>query len=333
MRKLFTLVILAAIAWGGYWFIGSSAVERGMKGWFAARQADGWVAEFDRLDTIGFPNRFDTTITGLSLADPNTGVAWDVPELEILALSYKPNHIIVELPPNQSFATPLQKISIARDRLRGSVVFEPDTKLAVVRSAFEMEGVAIASSLGWKARIEQGRFATRQNEANPLAHDISFEATGLSPSEGLRAQLDPAGLLPHKLEVFKLDATAAFSEPWDRRAIEDARPQLTALKLGLMQAKWGDLDLRLAGAITVDAGGLPSGEIVIKATNWREMIAIAQASGALPDAFVPLLTRALEMLSSFSGNPKTLDAPLTFSKGRMSLGPIPLGDAPRLVIR
>ncbi|MFT6451417.1 MAG: hypothetical protein ACJA06_000901 [Halocynthiibacter sp.] len=333
MRKLLTLVILAAFAWGGYWFIGSSAVERSMKGWVAARQTEGWVAEYDRLDTVGFPNRFDTTIEGLSLADPRTGIAWDVPKLEILALSYKPHHIIAELPPAQSFATPLQKISIVRDRLRGSVVFEPDTKLAVVRSAFEMEGVELASTLGWKARIEQGRFATRQSEANPLAHDISFEATGLSPSESWRAKLDPAGVLPKKLEVLKLDATATFSDPWDRRAIEEARPQLTALKLGLMQAKWGDLELKLAGAIEVDDGGLPTGEIVIKATNWREMVEIARASGALPEAFVPLLTRAFEMLSTFSGNPKTLDAPLKFSNGRMSLGPIPLGNAPRLVIR
>lgn len=333
MRKLFYLVILAAFVWGGYWFVGSSAAERGMKGWFEARQTEGWVAEYDRLDTIGFPNRFDTTIEGLSLADPRTGIAWDVPELEILALSYKPNHIIVEFPPAQSFATPLQKIDITRDRLRGSVVFEPDTKLAVVRSAFEMEGVRLASSLGWKARVEKGRFASRQSEADPLAHDISFEATGLSPSDNLRAQLDPAGLLPSKLEVLKLDAMATFSEPWDRLAIEEGRPQLTALKLGLMQATWGDLDLKLAGEITVDAGGLPSGKIVIKANNWREMVDIAQASGALPEAFVPLITRALEMLSGLSGNPKTLDTPLTFSGGRMSLGPIPLGNAPRLVIR
>ena len=34
-----------------------------------------------------------------------------------------------------------------------------------------------------------------------------------------------------------------------------------------------------------------------------------------------------------AGNPKTLDIPLNFKGGKVRLGPVPLGDAPRLRLR
>lgn len=34
MRKLTFIVIVAVLAWGGYWFAGSTALERGMGLWF-----------------------------------------------------------------------------------------------------------------------------------------------------------------------------------------------------------------------------------------------------------------------------------------------------------
>jgi hypothetical protein len=76
-------------------------MESALPGWLDARAAEGWIAEYESDAHRGFPNRFDTTITGLDLADPETGVAWSAPFFQILSLSYQPNHVIAVFPPTR----------------------------------------------------------------------------------------------------------------------------------------------------------------------------------------------------------------------------------------
>ena len=106
MRNLIILIIAACMLWGGYWFAGSRAVQSGLTGWFSDQQRNGWIVEYSALKTRGFPNRFDTTITDLTLVDPRSGVAWLLPNFQIFALSYKPNHIIAVWPERQSIKLP-----------------------------------------------------------------------------------------------------------------------------------------------------------------------------------------------------------------------------------
>lgn len=333
VRKLLAVIFAAAALWGGYWFVGSRAVETGLSTWLSDRQGDGWIAEYSSLRTRGFPSRFDTTITDLQLVDPRTGVAWSAPEFQILALSYKPNHIIAVLPAEQTVASPFERIKVTNDDMRGSVVFEPDTSLALNRSSFVIDNFVLASNRGWNTGIQTGRLVTRQTTAQTDAHDIFFEASGVSPSAGLLSRLDPAGVLPKIFETLTIDMTVGFDAPWDRIAIETSRPQIVSLDLKKLQATWGDLDLRAAGELAVDGAGIPEGSITIKAVNWREMLNIAVSAGVLPPKIAPTVERAMELLAGMSGNPKTLDAPLSFQNGRIWFGPVPLGAAPRLVIR
>lgn len=333
MRALIVIILIAAGLYGGYWFVGSSAVENGLKTWLDERNNDGWVAEYDSLDTVGFPSRFDTTVTNLELADPNTGVLWSTPQFDILALSYRPNEIIAQWPAQQTLATPLQKITIDTSKMTASVAFDADTDLVLNRSTFDLQNVSMQSDLGWTMALTKGLLATRQTEGRENAHDIFFEATDFKPAEQARIAIDTNGVLPDVFEQVKVDATVGFDAPWDRFAIESQRPQPTFVNLKLAQATWGQLDLKAAGEFTVDAQGTPNGSITIKATNWREMLQIAAASGMIPQGTASTLESALGLLAGFSGNPNTLDAPLTFAKGNVLFGPIPLGPAPRFVIR
>lgn len=329
MRKLLAFTLIAAGLWGGYWFIGSAAVERGLTAWFAQRQADGWTADYATLNTSGFPSRFDTTITELVLSDPTTGVTWDAPLFQILALSYRPNHIIAVLPNVQTIATPAETVTITSDRMRGSVVFKAGTDLTLDHSAFVMENVAL-SGTGWAMALAEGRFATRQSVARDDTHDIAFEALGFAPTDATRRFLDPGATLPATVETLKIDATLGFDAPWNRFALEDRRPQVTQIDLNSAQATWGTLDLRASGSVSIDADGLPTGRITITATNWRDMLAMAVAAGLVRDTVAQTVERGLGILAGLSGDPATIDAPLSFQNGFVSLGPLPLGPAPRL---
>ncbi|MGB5557747.1 MAG: DUF2125 domain-containing protein [Paracoccaceae bacterium] len=333
MRRLLVVVLVAALAWGGYWFIGARAVESGLTAWIDQRRAEGWAADYATLSTRGFPNRFDTTIADLQLADPHTGVAWSVPFFQILALSYRPNHVIAVWPGEQTVATPLQSISLTSDTMRASVVLRPGPSLELDRSTFELANVKLESSEGWLASVETGSLGTRQTVGKTDTHDIGFDATGVRPSRDLLKMLNPGGSLPDVFERLHIETTVAFDTPWNRYAIEDRRPQITNFGLNKLDAKWGQMDLQAAGDLDVDAGGIPTGRITVRATNWREMLQLAVATGVVAEAFAPAIERALELLAQMSGNPETLDAPLSFQNGLMSFGPIPLGQAPKLVIR
>jgi hypothetical protein len=48
----------------------------------------------------------------------------------------------------------------------------------------------------------------------------------------VRAQLDPGGILPGTIETLDYSAEMRFDRPWDIRAIEERRPQITRLDLG-----------------------------------------------------------------------------------------------------
>ena len=127
--------------------------------------------------------------------------------------------------------------------------------------------------------------------------------------------------------------TVAFDKPWDLSAIEDARPQPRRIELKLAEARWGRLELQAAGEVTVDAAGIPTGEITVKARNWRDILRLAVDSGALPQGFAGTLEDGLALVSQMAGNPKTLDIPLGLRDGRVLLGPVPLGPAPVLRLR
>ncbi len=333
MRKILILVLALVALWIGYWMVAARAVENGLTDWFEARRAEGWQAEYSDLNTHGFPYRFNTTIRDLSLADPRAGLAWSTPVFEIFALAFKPNHIIANWPEAQTFATPFQTVAITSEKMAGSIVFEPGTALTLDRTSFELAGVKLDSTLGWQSSLEKGRFATRQTIGRENAHDIFFEATRLRPSRGILAVLDPASLLPRKLEMLRLDMTVGFDAPWDRLAIERRRPQITSIRLKDLRGTWGHLDLRMAGQLDVGRDGTPVGAIEIRATNWRDMLGVAVDAGLVPGNISGTLEKALEMLAGMTGDPDTLDTTLTFKNGRMSFGPIPLGYAPNLTLR
>ncbi len=60
------------------------------------------------------------------------------------------------------------------------------------------------------------------------------------------------------------------------------------------------------------------------------MVPVAVALGLVRPELEQTVTNMLAELAKGSGKPDTVDLPLVFEKGWMSLGPLPLGPAPRL---
>ena len=333
MRKVFWLLVLAAIAAGLFWLVSSIALGRALSGWFDQRRAAGWVAEYSGLKTRGFPLRFDTVISDLELADPATGLAWSAPEFRFLAPAYRPGDITAIWPGSQSIATPDERISIASGTMQAAILFTETSDFNIAALSATLEEIALASTLGWTSALAAGHLEMQQVAADTNSYEVHFEASDLQPASGFLRRLEDIAFLSDRIERFSLAARISFDAPWNRYAVERARPQITRIELELMQAGWGELELWLAGNLEVDAAGTPTGQITVKARNWREIVALAMEVGALSPAIEPSLVQALSFLSTLSGDKTTLDTPLIFRGGYVAFGPIPLGLAPDLTIR
>lgn len=330
MLRLTILVLAGALVWMTWWAFGQIAHEKALTAWIEDRRDDGWVADIATLETAGFPNRFDTTVTGLTLADPETGVAWSAPEVQFLSLAYKPNEVIAVVPGPHRFSTPDETLEIAHEDARASLFLGASTELPLERARLVVESLDVASSLGWTARAEEARFAAERVAVMENAYRLGAELLGLVPADPVRALLDPAGLLPETIQTLHLDARVAFDATWDRAAIEVRRPQPRRIELTDLSARWGDVLFRAAGEVRIDEAGFPEGSVTIRAEEWQKLLDMAVASGLLPEALRPTVEAGLDLLS---GGTNRIDAPLDFADGQVRLGLIPLGPAPRLVLR
>lgn len=332
MKRLLVVIIAAAALYAGYWFIGSSGATAGFERWFEERRSEGWQADYASIDTRGFPSRFDTTITDIALADPDTGLAYTAPFLQIFALSYKPEHIIAVWPNTQSFSSPFGKTAITSADMRASLIVKKNAALALEKANFVANTLSATMENGAVFGADRALIAveTTATAQNSYHFGVDLGNVTLPHPTGLRLDI---GLLPKTLEYARGDVTAQFSAPWDLNAVQSQRPQPTRIDVKLIEAKWGQLELRLAGGFDVDSAGRANGQITIKAQNWRDIVKVAAASGAIPTQLVNPIEQGLSLLSGLSGNRKTLDLPLTMDQGMMKLGPIPLGPAPLFHLR
>jgi hypothetical protein len=149
---------------------------------------------------------------------------------------------------------------------------------------------------------------------------------GIGPDPSVTAALPD---FPETVEKLRLDAIVTLTAPLDRMAGR-SHPRPIQLEVKEAQLVWGSLVLFGSGTIAAAADGLAEGRIALRLTNWRDAIPLAVAAGLIKPEVAPTLANMFALLAGQSGKPEDLDLPLVFANGRMSLGPLPLGPAPRM---
>lgn len=330
MRKLLVLLVLGTALWSGYWFVGSSAIRRGAEDWFAQAAARGVTAEKTGLDVVGFPNRFDLTVEGLNIADPASGIGWRAPFAQVFAMTWKPWHIIAALAPRQVLTLPDQEVTVEAQGLRASVRARPETDLPLAMAVLETGVFLAQSTAGWTLGADRAVLSYGAAEAGGNAYHIALDIAGLAPDPALLRRLDPDGGLPKTLSVVTVRATTTLTAPIDRHA-GTTRPRLAALDLADLSLSWGDVSAAATGTISPDNQGFAAGRIQITVTNWRRIMPLLVASGAVKPELAQTVETMLGNLAAQTGDPEVLKLPLVMEAGWMSLGPLPLGPAPQLL--
>ncbi len=333
MRRLVMALVVLAVLYSGYWYVMATIHQAGLQKWFEARRTEGWVAEYEDISVRGFPFRFDTRITGLELVDTRSGLAWNAPWFRFVSQSWRPAHVRASWPPEQLFATPEGKIVVNSRTMQGVLGFDAWLSLPLRRAEIDLGDLSIRSSRGWTLEMQGGRLSIlRTSEPRPT-YDVNLDARALSPALELFQVKDPAGLLPDAFESFTLKSRLVFDAPWDIHAITQRRPQPRAIRLEILKAKWGILDIWAAGKLKIDEEGWPTGQVSLKVKNWREVLEIAIASGWLPPRTAGDIEKGLSLLARVTGNPKSIDTTIRFASRRAWIGPLPIGPAPRIRLR
>ena len=328
MRWLTGLVVGFMVVWGGYWGVGSRALERGATAWLDGLPANGIPAAYSALTVQGFPNRFDLILSDPVLGDP-AALQWRAAFFHLLALSYRPYNLIAVWPDSQQIITPAQTMTLTNQSARASVLFTPTPSLPLDHLELVVDQGALASDTGWQTTFGQLRFATRQVIGQQNAHQIGLDIIGLAPDAALRQAIDPDTTLPDTVTALHLDVTAAFNAPLDRFAFGNGGFGLESLTLAGLRLEWGPMMLAADGTLTRDSAGFAQGQIVIHLRDWPRMVALAQASGLLDPINAGNISRALQVLAGMDTDGGDLDVPLGFSDGRMVLAGLPLLAAPR----
>lgn len=328
MRALLWIVLALAALWSGYWWVGSTEVQRGAVDWFAAQSARGLVSEQQGIAVRGFPNRFDLTVTGLRLADPAQGIGWDAPFVQIFAMTWKPWHLIAALPNSQDITVAGQVVSATSSHMLASVLLHPGADLALNETRFDSAAVGLASSQGWALTAEQITASTLQDATRGDTHRLGLLVKSVVLGD-LLAQAVAGADLPATLTRLHLDASVRLSAPLDRHAAR-TKPAVAALDLAEASVEWGALRLMAKGGLVADDSGVAEGEIAIRITGWRRLPPLLAALGAIKPQLAPTVLRALEVMAEGATDPDVLDVTLKAANGRLSLGPLPLGPAPQL---
>ncbi|WGT49821.1 DUF2125 domain-containing protein [Thioclava nitratireducens] len=347
MRKLIILVLVATLAYCGYWFYGAHKIENGARDMLAQARQEGW-GDAQSVSLAGFPSRFDLTFDKPELKDRGGLWRWSAPFAQIFALGYEPNKVIAYLPSGQMLHLGDKTYRLTQDDMRASMTVGYSTALplenavAVVASpVLTPQGAAkpelsadqlrLAIARKDKAQGAIGASAQAADLVMPAAaYRLGAEAKKLKLPADLLERIDPKGTLPDTITRLHFDALMGTREPIDRSALEAGLPGLMTFAISDLSLSWGDNDVSVEGNLTVDPSGYPDGTLTIRSASWRNWVGIAQGMGLIGKDEVKLVTGIGAMLAA--KNPDgALEVPLIFKDGQMSLGPVPLGPAPQLV--
>jgi len=334
MRRILLVLAAAAALWAAWWPLEAWRSVRATEAWLEARRAAGWQAEWAAVEVSGFPLSYARRIVAPRLADPGTGWAWRAPDL-VLARARHPALAqpgqVVSFPPEHEVRSPRQRLTISGGPLQAELLLE-GAEARLGGATLEAQALGVLSDAGWRMALGRARMTARAAPSAPREVQMSLTAADLALPAETGEALRRADLAPRTIERLEAQAEVRFDRPWDLAALEERRPQPREIDLREAALRWGALELRVAGQLTVGPEGTPEGDLLVKATNWRDILAAARTTGALPEGLADAAEGALELVSRLAGSPRTLDIPLVFANGRVRIGPVPIGPAPSLAL-
>ncbi len=153
---LIAVIVICAIGWSVYWVIGGRIMDERVERWLDFPADSNWSVAYDGVALAGYPNRFDTTVTGFELRHKDSEAAWRINPLRLFALSYQPQKFIAVWPAEQTVILPRGGlVDVFTDDMRASMSFGVDA--LPYEAVMSIKGALLATPNG--CRADRGCFA------------------------------------------------------------------------------------------------------------------------------------------------------------------------------
>ncbi|WP_377508420.1 DUF2125 domain-containing protein [Octadecabacter sp. R77987] len=330
MKRLIWIVGIFALLYGGYWFVGRSGIQTGAETVLTDMRDDGWTVDYTDLSTRGFPSRFDTTLTDVTLFDPATLSGWTGDWLQVFALSYRPNEVIALFPPDQTLTLGGEEFRLESSDMRASAAVRAATNLPFDRATLDMQAPRLnGPDDAWQIAASRILIALRDTRVATNTYDFFAEVESLALPRDIRLMLDPDAALPQAIRLARLDGNLSLSHPVDRFA-GDAPVNVTGISLREFALGWGDLEFRAVGDIVADASGFASGNVTLTLRRWQEVLDLLVRAGMVQENASFTIAAMAQNMDATPDDPDLLTLKVTMANGLMNIGGLPVGTAPQL---
>jgi hypothetical protein len=334
LRPALKFLVMIAVVWGIWWVVASGFLRGSIDAWLDARRAAGWQIETGEITREGFPLRIastvpDVTVTSAPGPDSLPQSVLYVPQISLSTPVYWPGEITLDLPESpvtldiadRSYALTSQGLDATMHLMPGISLELDFMRASSARITVEDQGTDLAI-LGIGSLHAEIRHA-----GAPQTYDVDVAATGLELGDIVTSGIDLPDTWPSELGPLIAELQVVFDRPWDRAARRDTLPQPRLITVETISARYADTEFSLDGTLSVDAGGVPTGSLRLRLSGARDLFdrAAASAQGTPPWA------RNLESVLNFIPL-ETVEQVITFERGQMRMGFIPLGPAPVLRI-
>ncbi len=307
---LIAVIVICAIGWSVYWVIGGRIMDERVERWLDFPADSNWSVAYDGVALAGYPNRFDTTVTGFELRHKDSEAAWRINPLRLFALSYQPQKFIAVWPAEQTVILPRGGlVDVFTDDMRASMSFAAGR--VALRSGGEHKGCAFGNPHG--CRADRGRFACDAGRG--------FDGEGAGADYDVDMRVD--GLyLPVQDEPSRIDGHIRA-----RVVMDEARVDIMSSDVRLE-----GVVLQATGSLGADTDGYLAGDLSVAVQNYTELPALLAVYGVIKPTMAARVGKTLSFISALALDKSRVSVPLRFDGGKMYLGPLPIGEAPRLVI-
>lgn len=334
MRRLVVIAAILALSWAGLWLAGSAVIGRAVDRAVATELASGRLGTPPRVRISGFPGRLDLFLDRIAYDDTEGGTQFLGTNLGGNVALWRPWHVSVT-------ATGLQRLTLAdgaltlgTDRLAASLALRPRPSLPLDLIEVTGSGLRISGPVG-TIGIANGSASLGADPDRRADYAFSLVLHGISPDASLAEVLVMPGRDATDMRgTMVLDLDLTLSAPLDRHAGE-SQPRVLAAELPGLRLDLGDLHLTAQGRIVAGEDGRAEGRIDLHLGGWERLPDVLVRLGVIEERLAPTLARFLEAYATKQAKEGTTDGTLAitlrFRNGRVTLGPFPLGTAPRLV--
>lgn len=340
------VVIAAVVVWSGVWFFMQYQTKKTLNTWVDMQQADGWgVPPVERFSVSGYPNRLDAHIDNWRLASPQDKWTWQAPFLKLYTLVYRPSHIIADFAPEQTFSytdklSQKHDITLSSAPLQASIVFDKLKAEQPVIKQLDVAGQKLSFTSGKntftvdtaQAHLRQSPdIISESNTGRTGIYDLSIRLQDLVLPHSFWQEIDPNKRLGTLKQNFQSTIQLHFDKNFDTTTLEKDNnlPVIQRADVQDFSLKIGSLVIDATGVLEVAPQGWPVGDLDLTIAGWQDALAIAKDSGLLSQNNAAVVTMALQFLAG--SNEKEITAPLSFQRGRIFLGPIPVAQAPLIL--